>query len=266
LKANLLKTNIAFMKILSILALPILVIIFFSSCRSQKPAGYLEDFSDSAGKVQVKYPEPLIQKNDVLSIIVYSDAIDGGKTDAMYNLANFGGGGSVSTQGFLVDNEGYVQYPRIGKIKAEGLTKPQLAEEIRNKVTGPLQNPSVVVRVINFKITMLGEVSKAGPITLPSEKVTILEAIGLAGDVTQYGKKDDIVVIREVDGAVEHGKVDLTSKDVFDSPYYFLRQNDVVLVNPNKNKARLSEQVFNQRLGIAFSIINMIALLYNVFQ
>ena len=254
------------MKILSILVLPIFVITLFCSCRSQKPEGYLQDFADTSGKVQVKYPEPLIQKNDVLSIIVYSDAIDGGKTDAMYNLANFGGGSTTSTQGFLVDNDGYVQYPRIGKIKAQGLTKPQLAEEIKNKVTGSLQNPSVVVRVINFKITMLGEVSRAGPITLPSEKVTILEAIGLAGDVTQYGKKDDIVVIREVDGAVEHGKVDLTSKDVFDSPYYFLRQNDVVLVNPNKNKARLSEQVFNQRLGIAFSIINMIALLYNVFQ
>lgn len=254
------------MKILSILVLAIFVITLFSSCKSQQPLGYLQDFSDTSGKVQVKYPEPLIQKNDVLSIIVYSDAIDGGATDAMYNLANFGGGGTAATQGFLVDHEGYVQYPRIGKIKAQGLTKPQLAEEIKNKLTGSLQNPSVLVRVINFKVTMLGEVSRAGPISLPSEKVTILEAIGLAGDITIYGKKDDIVVLREVDGAVEHGKVDLTSKDVFDSPYYFLRQNDVVLVNPNKNKARLSEQVFNQRLNIAFSIINMIALLYNVFQ
>ena len=255
------------MKILSILVLPIFVITLFSSCRSQQPVGYVADFSDTSGKVQVKqFPEPLIQKNDVLSILVYSDATDGGKTDAMYNLANTGGTTSPTTAGFLVDNEGYIQYPRIGKIKAEGLTKPQLSEEIKKNVTGSLQNPSVSVRLLNFKITMLGEVSRAGPITLPSEKVTILEAIGLAGDVTVYGKKDDIIVLREVDGAVEHGKVDLTTKDVFDSPYYFLRQNDVVLVNPNKNKARLSEQVFNQRLGIAFSIINMIALLYNVFQ
>jgi polysaccharide export outer membrane protein len=253
------------MKILSILILPIFVVTLFSSCKTQRALGYIEDFSDTSGKIQVKYPEPLIQKNDVLSIVVYSDAIDGGATDAMYNLANLGGGSST-TQGFLVDNEGYIQYPRIGKVKAAGLTKPQLAEEIKKQVTGPLQNPSVIVRLINFKITMLGEVSRAGPITLPSEKITILEAIGLAGDVSQYGKKDDIVVLREIDGAVEHGKVDLTSKTVFESPYYFLRQNDVVLVNPNKNKARLSDQVFNQRLGIAFSIINFIALLYNVFR
>ena len=254
------------MKILSSLLFPLIAsIIFFSSCKTQRPLGYVQNFTDTSGKIQVVYPEPTIQKNDVLSIIVYSDAIDQGATDAMYNLAN-AGTGSSTTQGFLVDNEGYIQYPRIGKIKAEGLTKPQLSEEIRKKINGPLSNPSVIIRLINFKITMLGEVGKPGPITLPSEKVTILEAIGLAGDINIYGKKDDIVILREVNGAVEHGKIDLSSKDVFNSPYYFLRQNDVVLVNPNRNKARLSDQVFNQRLGIAFSIINTIALLYNVFR
>lgn len=266
MKRKPLKPNIAFMKILSSLFLSIIAAaIFFSSCKTQKAHGYLEDFTDTSGKAQVKYPEPLIQKDDVLSIIVYSDATDQGATDAMYNLANTGIG-TAATQGFLVDQEGFIQYPRIGKIKAEGLTKPQLSDEIKKKLTGPLSNPSVIIRLINFKITMLGEVARPGPITLPSEKVTILEAIGLAGDINIYGKKDDVVVLREVDGAVEHGKIDLSSKTVFESPYYFLRQNDVVLVNPDKNKARLSDQVFNQRLGIAFSIINTIALLYNVFR
>src|SRR5678816_211808 len=132
------------MKILSLLIFSAFAVILFSSCRSQKPLGYVEDFTDTSGKVQVKYPEPLIQKNDILSIIVYSDAIDEGKTDAMYNLAN-AGTGSASTQGFLVDNDGNIQYPRIGKMKAEGLTKAQLSEEIRKKITGPLLNPSVPV-------------------------------------------------------------------------------------------------------------------------
>jgi polysaccharide export outer membrane protein len=253
------------MKILSLLILSIFAVILFSSCRSQKPLGYVEDFTDTSGKVQVKYPEPLIQKDDVLSIIVYSEAMDEGKTDAMYNLAN-AGTGSSSTQGFVVDNDGYIQYPRVGKIKAQGLTKTQLSEEIRKKITGPLSNPSVLVRLLNFKITMLGEVSRPGPITIPTEKITILEAIGLAGDINIYGKKEDVVILRPTDSTIEHGTIDLSSKDLFESPYYFLRQNDVVLVNPNKNKARLSEQVFNQRLGIAFSLINMIALLYNIFQ
>jgi polysaccharide export outer membrane protein len=260
-----LKTNIAFMKIHSILVLPIIAITLFSSCRSQRALGYVEDFTDTSGKIQVNYPEPVIHKGDVLSIVVYSEAIDNGQTDRLYNLAN-AGVGSAATQGFLVDNEGYIQYPRVGKLKADGMTKPQLTEEIRKKLETDLKNPSVIIRLINFKITMLGEVARAGPISLPSEKVTILEAIGLAGDITLYGKKDDIVVLRDVDGAVEHGKVDLSSKKLFESPYYFLRQNDVVLVNPNKNKARLSDQVFNQRLGIAFSIINVVALLYNIFR
>ena len=253
------------MKILSILVLPIIAITFFTSCRTQKAFGYLEDFTDTSGKIQVNYPEPVIQKGDVLSIVVYSEALDAGQTDRLYNLAN-AGTGSSTTQGFLVDNDGNVQYPRVGKLKADGVTKPQLAEEIRKKLETELKNPAVIVRLINFKITMLGEVAKPGPISLPSEKVTILEAIGLAGDISIYGKKEDVVILRDVDGAVEHGKVDLSSKKLFESPYYFLRQNDVVLVNPNKNKARLSDQVFNQRLGIAFSIINTIALLYNVFR
>src|SRR6187200_2362822 len=98
------------MKILSFLLFAIFVVVLFSSCRSQKPRGYVEDFTDTSGKVNVKYPEPLIQKGDQLSIVVYSDAIDGGATDAMYNLANTGTSGNTSTQGFLVDNDGNLQY------------------------------------------------------------------------------------------------------------------------------------------------------------
>jgi polysaccharide export outer membrane protein len=253
------------MKILAFLVFSIFVVILFSSCRTQKPLGYVEDFTDTSGKVHVKYPEPLIQKGDVLSVVVYSDAIDGGATDAMFNLANKGTG-EASTQGFLVDLDGNIQYPRIGKIKADGITKTQLSEEIRKKLTGPLQNPSVLVHLLNFKVTMLGEVIKPGPITIPSEKLTILEAIGLAGDISVYGKKDEVVILRPTDSTIEHGTIDLSSKKVFESPYYFLRQNDVVLVNPNKYKARLGEQVFNQRLGLAFSVINMLILLYGIFS
>ena len=256
------------MKILSRIFFLCFIILLLASCKTQKALGYVEDFTDTSGKVQVKYPEPLIQKSDLLSILVYSEATDGGKTDAYYNMPNISGtsSGGTTQQGYLVDNDGDIQYPRIGKIKAEGLTKVQLGEEVRKKLGTVLTNPSVIVRLLNFKVTMLGEVAKPGPITIPSEKITILEAIGLAGDVSIYGKKDDIVILRDIDGTVEHGKIDLSSKNLFESPYYFLRQNDVVLVNPNKNKARLSEQVFNQRLGIAFSIINMVALLYNIFH
>jgi polysaccharide export outer membrane protein len=241
-----------------------------SSCKTQQKAiSYLQDYADTTKKDEVKFIEPLIQTGDLLSIFIYSDATDEGKTDAMYNLANFGVSSGGAAHGFFVDNDGNIQYPKIGTIKAEGLTKPQLAEVIKKKINEKdlvLTNPTVIVRLLNFRITILGEVSKPGPITLPGEKLNILEAVGLAGDVSVYGKKDDIVVIRDVNGKIEYGKIDLSSRSLFQSPYYYLRQNDVVLVNPNKNKARLNDQVFNQRMGMTFSIINTIALLYNIFR
>ena len=253
------------MKILSRLALPVVFMAFLSSCKTQQAFNYLQDLKDTSGKVQVKYPEPLIQEGDQLFIAIISEAADDGKVDLYYN-PNVSSGSNPAIQGYLVDMDGFILYPRLGKIKAEGLTKSQLADDIKKKVTGPLTNPTVIVKLMNFKITMLGEVARPGAITLPSEKVSILEAIGLAGDVTIYGKKNEIVVLREVDDIVEHGVIDLSSKEIFQSPYYYLRQNDVVLVNPTKNKARLNDQVFNQRLGVAFGIINMIALLYNIFR
>ena len=253
------------MKILSHLVLPVVFMAFLSSCKTQQAFNYLQDLKDTSGKVHVKYPEPLIQEGDQLFIAIISEAADDGKVDQYYN-PNVPSGSNLAIQGYLVDMDGNILYPRLGKIKAEGLTKSQLAEDIKKKVTGPLTNPTVIVKLMNFKITMLGEVGRPGAITLPSEKVSILEAIGLAGDITLYGKKNEIVVLREVDDIVEHGVIDLSSKEIFQSPYYYLRQNDVVLVNPTKNKARLNDQVFNQRLGIAFSIINTIALLYNIFR
>src|SRR5262245_41292520 len=112
------------MKILSCLATPLLLIIIFSSCRSQKALGYLEDFKDSTTTVQVKYSEPLIQKNDLLSIVVYSEATDGGKADALYNLPVSTGTATATTTpaGYIVDNDGYIQHQRLGRLKVEGMT------------------------------------------------------------------------------------------------------------------------------------------------
>lgn len=264
-------TNNLLMKLFRLFSLLFLLAFFVSSCKTQQRAlGYLENLGDSAQISGIKYEEPRIQKFDQLSITVFSEAADDGRTDARYNqVTAVGASASGSSSGFIVDNEGYILHPRIGLLKAEGLTKPQLAELIRRKINekdSVLTNPVVIVKLLNFRVTMLGEIAKPGPITLPGERLNILEAVGLAGDLSIYGKKDDIVVIREVDGKVEYGKVDLSSKNIFQSPYFYLRQNDVVLVNPNKNKARLNDQVFNQRMGIAFSIINTIALLYNIFR
>jgi polysaccharide biosynthesis/export protein len=253
------------MKIRNLFLVLILFSALFSSCKSEEKAlRYVDNLADSSRIIEQLYQEPLIQKNDVLSIRIFSDAVDDGKTDAMFNIANFGGSATAttqgtSTQGFIVDIEGYIEIPKVGKIKAEGLTKQQLADIIKKRVDTVLDNPTVMV-------TILGEVGKPGTITVPGEKVNILEAMGLAGDATLYAKKDDVIVLRNVDGTIEHGIVNLNSTDLFKSPYYFLRQNDMVVVNANKYKGRLREQAFATRLGIIFGVLNTFAFLYTLLK
>lgn len=247
----------------------VIIAAIVSSCRTQAVlAKYVEHRNDSIPQKVAQYTEPVIKKNDLLYIRVISEAFDEGKTDAMYNqiLKSEGTTTTTEQQGYLVDNIGNIDLPRLGMMKVEGLTKPQLADSIKKKLEPVLSNPIVIVKLRNFHVTFLGEITKAGPLNLPTEKVNILEAIGLAGDINVYGKKSDVLVIRESDGKVEYGQMDLTSATCFESPYFYLKQNDIVVVNPNKNKQLISEQLFYQRLGIATSIISMTALLYSIFR
>lgn len=243
--------------------------IFLFACGANRSATtYLADYSDTSKKEIISYIEPRIQKSDVLSIFVYSESTTP-ESDAIYNLPNLGGvaaGGEA--QGFLVDNEGYIDYPRLGRLKAEGLTKRELASVIEKLLDEKqvLVNPSVIIRLLNFKVMVMGEVARPGPVSVPGERINILEAIGLAGDITPYGKKDEVIIWREVDGVMDVGKIDLSSQSLFTSPYFQLRQGDIVMVNPNKNKVRLDEQVFAQRLSLALTVISSIALLYNIFR
>src|SRR6185369_3146615 len=120
----------------------------------------------------------------------------------------------------------------------------QLSDLIKSKIVADsaLSNPSVIVRFLNYRVTVLGEVGHAGVVNIPYERVTILEAIGLAGDIPLSGKKTTVKIIRQVNGDMEIGHIDLTSKDMFGSPYYYLMQNDVVIVEPRKSKLRLNDQ------------------------
>jgi polysaccharide export outer membrane protein len=245
--------------------LPFLAVSFFLfSCGTQKRTPqYLEKLKDTTIQAAVKFPELKIQKNDLLSIFVYSDALDKVKADALYNLP---ASANSATAGFLVDVNGDIEYPGIGKIHAEGMTKLQLADLIKSKLgteDGTLKNPSVIIRWLNYKITLLGEVNREGLVNLPGEKVNILEAIGLAGGITPYGKKETVRVYREIDGNREIGTIDLTSKDVFSSPYYNLVQNDIILVEPNKSKVRPEDQLTWQKITAAVGLITSLVFIYD---
>src|SRR5205085_913368 len=135
-----------------------------------------------------------------------------------------------------------------------------------NEKDSVLTDPSVIIRFLNFKVSVLGEVKSPGVMTIPAERITILEAIGLAGDINEFGLKDQVKVVREANGKREIGIIDLSSDSLFVSPYYNLMQNDVVMVAPTKKKAKQAEQnLVLQRVSLGLSIITAIALLYNIF-
>ncbi len=261
-------------RFLLFIALP----FYFISCSTQKKTPYyLEKVVDTSGKEMVKLPELRIQKNDLLSIQVYSLSTKPDISDQLYNLpcgggsgASSGGAAGVSNCGFLVDLNGNIEYPRLGTIHAEGMTKQELTDEIKKRLTQPvelLKDPNIVIRFLNYKITVLGQVGGQGQITVLTESITILQAIGLAGGITEFGKMNTVKVLREANGKREIGYVDLTSKDLFESPYYYLMQNDVVLVEPTKTKLRQVEQsLLAQRITFALSLITSAAFIYNIFK
>ncbi|HEX7905947.1 MAG TPA: polysaccharide biosynthesis/export family protein [Chitinophagaceae bacterium] len=249
------------------LALP----VYLMSCgasRKAQPPYYLERATDTSKKGEVKVVELKIQKNDLLSIQVYS-ASTKPEADLLYNLPLSGSGGA-SAGGFLVDSRGNIEYPRLGTIHAEGLTKQQLADIVKEKLTRPIEllsNPTVIVRFVNIKITVLGQVGNEGVITVPGEKLTILEAVGLAGGVTDLGKKERVKIIRETDGYREIGYIDLSSDSLFNSPYYQMVQNDVLIVEPNRKKLRSEEQQATfQKISFAITLITVAATLYSIFK
>jgi polysaccharide biosynthesis/export protein len=246
------------------------IICLATSCRVQKRtfSNYLENVADTTLPIQQNIPAPLIQKNDILSIRVYSMSINPA-TDIPYNLPEqaVAGGSGTTTAGFLVDQNGNIEYPRIGTLHVEGLTKEQLSDAIKEKLKEQLTQPSVIIRFVNYKITVLGEVRSPGTFTLPTDKVTILEALGLAGDITDFGKRASVKILRENNNQREIGTVNLTSKELFTSPFYHLQQNDVVFVEQESRKVRQQEQQnLAQQIGIATSIITAIALILNFIK
>ena len=240
---------------------------YFFSCKPvQQLPYYLDKVNDSTGKGEVKIPELRIQKNDLVSIQIASLSTKPDISDAIYNQVSTAGSGSA---GYLVDAQGNIEHHRLGVIHAEGLTKQELAAEIKKRLTVPvelLKDPTVIIRFMNFKVTVLGQVGQQGPVTVPGERLTVLEAIGLAGGITDYGKKDKVKVVREINGQRETGIIDLSSKDIFDSPYYNLVQNDLLIVGETNEKMKDAQQAkIMQRITFAFTVVTVAATLTNIF-
>jgi len=261
------------MKIHRFILLLTVPLYFFSCTTQQRLPNYLEHMSDTSGKKAVKYPELRIQKNDLLSIQIHSLSTKPEESDLIYNqittTATPAGTSNVSTTGYLVDAEGNIEHHRLGVIHAEGLTKQQLAAEIKKRLTTPvelLKDPTVIIRFMNFHVSVMGDVAKAGVIYVPGERINIFEALALAGDVNQWGMKSNIRVVREIDGVRETGLIDLSSEKAFESPYFYLLQNDIVNVDPSPQKAKNVEQsITAQKVSLALSIATVMVAITNIF-
>lgn len=253
-----------------------------SSRKSQKELLYLQGKLDTLPNLSTTPREVTVQKGDLLSIIVYSDNPE---ATAIYNQqqvappsnsvsSNTASTGAITvnsptTVGYLVDQQGNIHFQTLGTIHAEGLTKLQLMSLLSDKLSQYLKNPYVNIRFLNFKFTVIGEVNKPGSYVVPDEKITVLEMLGLAGDLTIYGRRDNILVIREKDGKREFGRIDLRRSDVFQSPFFYLQQNDVVLVEPNPKKPTVNDQVASRNLALATgvaSLLSTIVILTNILK
>lgn len=235
--------------------LAVIAVFEFSACTSSRPLQYVQGRFDTAQYSDYIIKAPVIQRSDLISIVVFSD---NAAATAIYNIPNM-------TSGYLVDDHGNIQFQGIGNLHVEGLTKQQLINLLDSKLTEFLQNPYYNIRFLNYKITMLGELTREGIFTIPNERVNIFEAIGLAGGLNIYARRENVLIIREANGKREFARLDLTSPDVFKSPYYFLQQNDLVVVEQVKAKAAANDQTTVRNISLATSVISTLVFLYTVF-
>lgn len=245
----------------------LLSLFLLSSCVSRKKVVYFQNSGSSA--TDVNY-HPRLEKDDLLMIVVSSSDFEAA---ANFNLpiisvvGNTKGTAEANSQlqyqTYLIDNAGFIQFPILGPLKLGGLTREEALSLLTTKLKGYIKDPVINLRVINFKVSVMGEVISPGTFTITSERITILEALSLAGDMTIYGKRDNIVVVREVDGKVTYNQVDITKADFINSPYYYLKQNDVIYVEPNKTKINSAGVGPNASLIVAASsvLIALVALL-----
>lgn len=227
--------------------------ILLGSCASTHEVVYFQNAKNSDTIVNTGTFTPRFKVNDILSI--YISTFDK-EAASPFNLMKGSGSYGSSELDYLVDKDGEIDFPILGKLKLLGLTGEEGKALIVEKLKDYLKNPIVNIRIKNFRITILGEVNRPGTYNISGERITILEALGLAGDLKIKGKRNNVLVIRNFKGAKTYTRVDLTTKEVMRSPVYYLTQNDVVYVEPNKS-AIVSSSLDN-RATIAISIASVL--------
>lgn len=261
-----------------------LLLFVLSSCASTKHIAYFQNISngvkDTSESINQNPAIPTIEPDDILLITVsganptaaalYNQGTAETTTPtyigAASTTASVYGRAADTRLGYLVDQDGSVNFPILGSINLKGLTLIKAQDTLQNLLASSLKDPLVNIRFLNYKITVLGEVAHPGTFTVPNQQVTLLQALGMAGDMTIFGKRVNVMVVREKDGKRQFGRIDLNdSKSLFESPFYYLQQNDVVYVEPRKSKMWNSDQAALRNVSILATILSAISILVTRF-
>lgn len=239
------------------------VVVLCTSCASSKKVVYLQDVVPLKQQdIEQKY-EVYIHNDDLLAIMVNSKnpelALPFNMPMVSYQLGSERGG-QQRVLGYLVDTNGDIDFPILGKLHVAGLTRLQLTDMIKQRLIDEdlIKDPIVTVQFLNYKVSVMGEVNRPGSFNISGDRITLLEALSMAGDLTIYGRRDRVAVIREKDGKRTILMHDLRSSDIFNSPCYYLQQNDIVYVEPNKAKAGQSEINQNKSVGVWLSAASIL--------
>lgn len=261
--------------------------VSFSSCSvfQKKPdaeseLNYLKNIEQIAEETSVRSAHSTIQQGDQLVITVMAKDLDVVKPfnqnySSGETLANAQPGGNVNAvvspaagPTYTVDSEGMIDFPVLGKLSTTGKSIDEFKNELRDRLTRYIINPAVSMKLANYKVTVLGEVNRPGEYTIADGKATLLSALGLAGDLTMYGKRDDVLVVRNVDGVISKERINLGDASFITSPYYHLKQGDVIYVSPNRSREIAARQ--NPNTGLYISIasvtLGLLGLLVTVFK
>ena len=255
-----------------------LIIILSSSCVSQKQIAYFQKGVNQSDTIKIAQAYiPKIQAGDILSINISSlnpsassffnpystmpvnqDAADG--TSSANGTVATPSLSQSAAPGYLVGADGSIELPLLGNIKLAGLSTLEAKDTIKNRLKPFLKEPTVNLRVMNYKISVMGEVAKPSVYVIPNEKITLPEALSLAGDLTIYGRRDNVLIVRDVDNKKEFGRINLNSRDIYTSPFYYLHNNDVIYVEPGKGKSAQSDRIY-QILPVLLSALSFITII-----
>ncbi len=251
--------------------------VLLSSCSTNKKISYFRDIPDSvflaARNINTtSFEEPLIQPNDILQVSILSldpqlnnmlTAANSVAFSVQPSSSNVTSASAAPISGFLVDKKGMIELPVIGKIKVSGMSTADARDFIHDRVAIFYKDPVINVRFANFNITVLGEVARPATYVVPNEKLSVLDAIGMAGDLTIYGKRENILLVRDSLGQKKYIRFDLNSSSMFNSPYFYLRQGDVIYVEPAKAKIAASDGVRNRNITLVASGLSLLIVLFS---